>query len=203
MANEPTIPLVGNLTADPELRYTQSGTAVCNFTVAQTPRQYDKNSNQYVDGNPLFMSCHVWKKAAENASQSLAKGMRVIVVGRLRQRSWEDKEGNKRTTYEVEVDSVGPDLTWATATVTRNPSNNSYGGQPQAGSGWNNQPTQQSAGGGWNNQPQQQGGQQPQTNYNTGQPQQQPQQQTIPQGDPDPWNSAPQGQQGTDQEPPF
>lgn len=198
MANEPTITLVGNLTADPELRYTQSGTAVCNFTVAQTPRQYDKNANQYVDGNPLFMSCHVWKKAAENAAQSLAKGMRVIVAGRLRQRSWEDKEGNKRTTYEVEVDSVGPDLTWATATVTRNPSNNSYGGQPQAGGGWNNQQPQQSAGGGWNNQPpQRQGGQQPQ------QQPQQPQQQPLPQGDPDPWNSAPQGQQGTDQEPPF
>lgn len=195
MANEPTITLVGNLTADPELRYTQSGTAVCNFTVAQTPRQYDKNSNQYVDGNPLFMSCHVWKKAAENAEQSLAKGMRVIVVGRLRQRSWEDKEGNKRTTYEVEVDSVGPDLTWATTTVTRNPSNNSYGGQPQGG-GWNNQQPQQSAGGGWNNQPpQRQGGQQPQ--------QQQPQQQPLPQGDPDPWNSTPQGQQGTDDTPPF
>lgn len=180
MANEPTITLVGNLTADPELRYTQSGTAVCNFTVAQTPRQYDKNTSQYVDGNPLFMSCHVWKKAAENASQSLAKGMRVIVVGRLRQRSWEDRDGNKRTTYEVEVDSFGPELTWATTTVTRNPSNNSYGGQPQGGGGWNNQP--------------QQGGQQPQTNYNTGQPQQQPQQpqqQPLPQGDPDPWNSAP------------
>lgn len=201
MANEPTIPLVGNLTADPELRYTQSGTAVCNFTVAQTPRQYDKNSNQYVDGNPLFMSCHVWKKAAENASQSLAKGMRVIVVGRLRQRSWDDNEGNKRTTYEVEVDSFGPELTWATTTVTRNPSNNSYGGQPQAGGGWNNQPQQN--GGGWNNQPpQRQGSQQPQTNYNTSQPQQ-PQQQPLPQGDPDPWNSAPQGQQGTDDTPPF
>lgn len=197
MANEPTLTLVGNLTADPELRYTQSGTAVCNFTVAQTPRQYDKNSNQYVDGNPLFMSCHVWKKAAENASQSLAKGMRVIVVGRLRQRSWEDKEGNKRTTYEVEVDSFGPELTWATTTVTRNPSNNSYGGQPQVGGGWNNQPQQN--GGGWNNQPpQRQGGQQPQQQQQPQQPQQ-----PLPQGDPDPWNSAPQGQQGTDDTPPF
>lgn len=201
MANEPNLTLVGNLTADPELRYTQSGTAVCNFTVAQTPRQYDKNTNQYVDGNPLFMSCHVWKKAAENASQSLAKGMRVIVVGRLRQRSWEDKDSNKRTTYEVEVDSVGPDLTWATATVTRNPSNNSYGGQPQGG-GWNNQPQQQPQNsGGWNNQPQPQ--QQPQTNYNTGQQQQQPQQPPLPQGDPDPWNSAPAAQQGNNDTPPY
>lgn len=197
MANEPTLTLVGNLTADPELRYTQSGTAVCNFTVAQTPRQYDKNSNQYVDGNPLFMPCNVWKKAAENASQSLAKGMRVIVVGRLRQRSWEDRDGNKRTTYEVEVDSFGPELTWATTTVTRNPSNNSYGGQPQAGGGWNNpQQGQQPQQGSQGYNPQ--GGNQ--QGYN---PQQGGQQGGMTPNTDDPWNSAPQGQQGTDDTPPF
>lgn len=122
MAGETTLTLVGNLTADPELRFTPNGVAVAKFTVASTPRYFDKTTNTWTDGETLFMSCNVWRQAAENAGESLTKGMRVFVSGRLKSRSYETKEGAKRTVMELEVDTFGPDLTRATASVTKNPS---------------------------------------------------------------------------------
>jgi single-strand DNA-binding protein len=122
MAGETTLTLVGNLTSDPELRYTPSGVAVAKFTVASTPRTLNKATNEWVDGETLFMTCNVWRQAAENAGESLAKGMRVFVEGRLKSRSYETKEGEKRTVLELEVDTFGPDLSRATAKVTKNPS---------------------------------------------------------------------------------
>lgn len=119
MANETPITLIGNLTADPELRYAKSGHAVANFTVASTPRTYDKQRNEWVDGEALFMRCSLWRQPAENAVESLRKGMRVIVTGRLRQRSFEDREGGRRTVVEVDVDEIGPSLHYATAVVQR------------------------------------------------------------------------------------
>src|SRR5882672_9266457 len=119
MAGETVITVVGNLTDDPELRFTPSGAAVANFTVASTPRTFDKNSNEWKDGDALFMRCSVWRQSAENVAESLTRGMRVIVSGRLRQRSYETKEGEKRTVYEVEVDDVGPSLRNASAKVNR------------------------------------------------------------------------------------
>ncbi|MGH7743956.1 MAG: single-stranded DNA-binding protein [Candidatus Dormibacteria bacterium] len=119
MANETTITVVGNLTSDPELRFTPSGAAVTNFTVASTPRTFDKNSNEWKDGEALFMRCNVWRQPAENVSESLTRGARVIVQGRLRQRSFETKEGEKRTVVELEVDEVGPSLRYVTATVNK------------------------------------------------------------------------------------
>lgn len=119
MANEPVITVVGNLTADPELRFTQSGTAVANFTVANTPRSFDRASGGWKDGQTLFMRCNVWQDAAENVAECLRKGMRVIVSGRLKQRTYETREGEKRSTMELEVDAVGPDLRWQVATVAK------------------------------------------------------------------------------------
>lgn len=119
MANETTITLIGNLTADPELRFTPSGAAVANFTVASTPRTFDRQSGEWKDGDALFLNCSVWRQAAENVAESLTKGMRVIVTGNLKQRSYETREGEKRTVFEVEVDEVGPALRYATAKVTR------------------------------------------------------------------------------------
>lgn len=119
MAGETVVTVIGNLTADPELRFTQSGAAVANFTVASTPRTFDKQSNQWKDGDALFMRCNVWRQMAENVAESLTRGTRVIVQGRLRQRSFETQEGQKRTVIELEVDSVGPDLRYATAKVNR------------------------------------------------------------------------------------
>ena len=113
------ITVVGNIVADPELRFTPSGAAVCNFRIASTPRTFNKNTNQWEDGEGLFLTCNVWRQPAENVAESLQKGMRVIVNGRLRQRSYETREGEKRTVYEVEVDEVGPSLKYATAKVTR------------------------------------------------------------------------------------
>ncbi|WP_017972412.1 single-stranded DNA-binding protein [Actinopolyspora halophila] len=113
--------VVGNLTADPELRFTASGAAVANFTVASTPRYYDRQSGEWTDGEALFLRCNIWRQAAENVAETLAKGMRVVVQGRLRQRSFETKEGGKRTVVEMEVDEVGPSLRYATADgVTKN-----------------------------------------------------------------------------------
>ena len=120
MAGETIITLVGNLTADPELRFTPSGAPVANFTVASTPRTFDRASNEWKDGDALFLNCAVWRQAAENVAESLTKGMRVIVQGRLRQRSYETREGEKRTVVELEVDEVGPALKYASAKVTRN-----------------------------------------------------------------------------------
>jgi single-strand DNA-binding protein len=119
MAGETVITLVGNLVDDPELRFTPSGAAVAKFRIASTPRTFDKQSNEWKDGESLFLTCNVWRQPAENCAESLQRGMRVIVQGRLRQRSYETKEGEKRTVFEVEVDEVGPSLRSATAKVTK------------------------------------------------------------------------------------
>lgn len=119
MSNETIITVVGNLTADPELRYTQSGVAVANFTIASTPRTFDRASNEWKDGDALFLRASVWREFAENVASSLTKGTRVIAQGRLVQRSYETKEGEKRTTVELQVDEIGPSLRYATATVAR------------------------------------------------------------------------------------
>lgn len=122
------ITVVGNLVADPELRYTPSGAAVANFRVASTPRRFDSQSNQWVDGEALFLTCNIWRQAAENVANSLTKGDRVIVTGRLRQRSYDTREGEKRTVFEVEVDEVGPSLRYATSQVSRTPRQGGQGG---------------------------------------------------------------------------
>jgi single-strand DNA-binding protein len=128
MAGETPITLVGNLTADPELRFTPSGAAVANFTVASTPRTFDRQSNEWRDGDAMFLNCAVWRQAAENVAESLQKGMRVIVQGRLKSRSYETREGEKRTVFEVDVDEIGPALRYATAKVTRTSSGGGQGG---------------------------------------------------------------------------
>ena len=174
MAGETPITLIGNLTADPELRFTPSGAAVANFTVASTPRTFDRNTNEWRDGDAMFLNCAVWRQAAENVAESLQKGMRVIVHGRLKSRSYETREGEKRTVFEVDVDEIGPALKYATAKVNRNASGSggqgggrSYGGSQggpggggggnQSGGGHGDDPwaTGGSAAG---NRPQQQGG---------------------------------------------
>src|SRR4051812_7111582 len=119
MAGETIITVVGNLTDDPELRFTPSGAAVAKFRVASTPRTMDRNSNEWKDGEPLFLSCTVWRQAAENVAESLQRGSRVIVSGRLKQRSYETREGEKRTVIELEVDEIGPSLRYATAKVQK------------------------------------------------------------------------------------
>ena len=127
-SGETVTTVVGNLTADPELRFTNSGTAVANFTVASTPRFYDRQDGEWKDGQALFLRCTLWRQPAENVAESLTKGTRVIVQGRLRQRSFEAKDGSKRTVVELEVDEIGPALRYATATVTKR-----GGGQPRPG----------------------------------------------------------------------
>ena len=119
MAGDTVITVVGNLTSDPELRFTPSGAAVANFTVASTPRTLDKQSGEWKDGEALFLRCNIWRQAAENVAESLTRGARVVVQGRLKQRSFETKEGEKRTVVELEVDEIGPSLRYATAKVTR------------------------------------------------------------------------------------
>jgi single-strand DNA-binding protein len=119
MAGDTIITVVGNLTADPELRFTPSGAAVANFTVASTPRTFDRQTNEWKDGEALFLRCNVWRQAAENVAESLTRGARVVVTGRLKQRSFETKEGEKRTVIELEVDEIGPSLRYATAKVTK------------------------------------------------------------------------------------
>jgi len=119
MAGETVITVVGNLTADPELRFTPSGAAVANFTVASTPRTFDRQSGEWKDGEALFLRCNVWRQPAENVAESLTRGMRVMVSGRLRQRSFETREGEKRTVVELEVDEVGPSLRYATAKINK------------------------------------------------------------------------------------
>ena len=118
-AGDTNLTMIGNLVSDPELRFTPSGAAVAKFTVASTPRYLDKNTNEWKDGDSLFLQCQIWRQAAENVAESLTKGMRVIVSGRLKQRFYETKEGEKRTVFEVEVDEVGPSLRNATAKVTK------------------------------------------------------------------------------------
>ena len=119
MAGDTIITVVGNLTADPELRFTPSGAAVANFTVASTPRIFDRQTNEWKDGDALFMRCSIWREAAENVAESLTRGSRVIVQGRLKQRSYETREGEKRTVVELEVDEIGPSLRYATANVNK------------------------------------------------------------------------------------
>ena len=132
-AGDTVITIVGNLVGDPELRYTPTGQAVATFRIASTPRFMDRTTNEWKDGDSLFLSCNVWRQAAENVAESLQRGMRVIVSGRLRQRSYETKEGEKRTVYEVEVDEVGPSLRNASAKVTK--SQRSSGGFGGGGGG--------------------------------------------------------------------
>lgn len=171
MAGDTVITVVGNLTADPELRFTPSGAAVANFTVASTPRTFDKNSNEWKDGEALFLRCSVWRQAAENVAESLHKGTSVIVQGRLKQRSYETKEGEKRTVYELDVEEIGPSLRWATAKVTKasrsgggnggggfgggNSGGSFGGGQPSGGDDpWASAPASSSASsGGWSDEP--------------------------------------------------
>ncbi|MBN9608398.1 MAG: single-stranded DNA-binding protein [Actinobacteria bacterium 69-20] len=119
MAGETLITVIGNLTADPELRFTSSGVAVANFTVASTPRTFDRASGEWKDGEALFLRCSIWRQAAENVAESLTRGSRVIVTGRLKQRSFETREGEKRTVVELEVDEIGPSLRYATAKVNK------------------------------------------------------------------------------------
>lgn len=119
MAGETVITVVGNLVDDPELRFTPSGAAVANFRIASTPRTFDKQTNEWKDGEALFLSCSIWRQAAENVAESLQRGMRVVVQGRLKSRSYETREGEKRTVFEIEVEEVGPSLKYATAKVTK------------------------------------------------------------------------------------
>jgi single-strand DNA-binding protein len=128
MAGETIITVVGNLTADPELRYTQSGLAVANFTIASTPRTFDRQANDWKDGEALFLRASCWREFAEHVAGSLTKGSRVIATGRLKQRSYDDREGNKRTAIELEVDEIGPSLRYATAQVTRAAGGSTGGG---------------------------------------------------------------------------
>jgi single-strand DNA-binding protein len=133
MAGETIITVVGNLVDDPELRFTPSGAAVANFRIASTPRTFDKQSNEWKDGDALFLSCSVWRQAAENVAESLVKGMRVVVQGRLKSRQYETREGEKRTVFEIEVDEVGPSLKYATAKVTRTTRQGGGGGYSGGG----------------------------------------------------------------------
>ncbi|RRO13655.1 single-stranded DNA-binding protein [Saccharopolyspora rhizosphaerae] len=152
MAGETVITVVGNLTADPELRFTPSGAAVANFTIASTPRTFDRQTGEWKDGEALFLRCNIWRQAAENVAETLTRGMRVIAQGRLRQRSFETKEGEKRTVVELEVDEIGPALRYATAKVNKvsrgggggfgggsapagPPADDPWGSAPPAGSG--------------------------------------------------------------------
>jgi single-strand DNA-binding protein len=128
MANETTLTIIGNMTNDPELRFTPSGAAVANFTVASTPKTFDRNSNEWKDGETLFMRCAAWKEMGENVAESLTKGMRVVVTGRLKSRSYDTKEGEKRTVMDLEVDEIGPSLKYANAKVTRTQRNGNSGG---------------------------------------------------------------------------
>ena len=189
------ITVVGNIVADPELRYTPNGAAVANFRVASTPRRYDQQAGQFVDGEPLFLTCNVWRQPAENVANSLNKGDRVIVTGRLRQRSYEDRNGERRTVFEIEVEEVGPSLRFATADINkafRGGQGGGFGGN--AGGQGNGNGGQGGFGGNAGNQGGQ--GNQGQNNQGFG-------------GhnaamDDDPWNSAPQSGFGDgDDEPPF
>jgi single-strand DNA-binding protein len=141
MAGDTVITVVGNLTDDPELRFTSSGVAVANFTVASTPRMFDKQTNEWKDGDALFLRCSIWRQAAENVAESLQKGARVVVQGRLKQRSYETREGEKRTVYELDVEEVGPSLRYATAKVTKASRSGGGFGGGSGGSGGGNAPS--------------------------------------------------------------
>lgn len=161
MAGETVITVVGNLTSDPELRFTPNGAAVANFTVASTPRMFDRQSNEFKDGETLFLRCSVWREMGENVAESLQRGTRVVVQGRLKSRSFETKEGEKRTVMELDVDEVGPSLRRATAQVTKNERSGggfsgggNFGGQQQGGGAQQGGFGQQQSSG-WGNNPQQ------------------------------------------------
>src|SRR5687767_12900733 len=169
MAGETPITVIGNLTADPELRFTPSGAAVANFTVASTPRTFDRQTNEWKDGEALFLNCSVWRQAAENAAESLVRGMRVIVQGNLKARSYETREGEKRTVFEIDVQEVGPSLKYATAKVQKTSRSGGGGGGGGGGFGGGDDPwssggtqggAQSSPGGGQQSQGGSWGGQQ-------------------------------------------
>ena len=145
MAGDTIITVVGNLTADPELRFTPSGAAVANFTVASTPRTFDRASGEWKDGEALFLRCNIWREAAENVAESLTRGSRVVATGRLKQRSFETREGEKRTVVELEVDEIGPSLRYATAKVNKASRTGAGGGGGGFGGG-SRQPAAQSGG---------------------------------------------------------
>ena len=199
MAGDTVITVVGNLTADPELRFTPSGAAVANFTVASTPRTFDRQSGEWKDGEALFLRCNIWRQAAENVAETLTRGARVIVQGRLKQRSFETREGEKRTVFEIDVEEVGPSLKMATAKVSKTSRSGGQGGgggysggggqqsggddpwaTPGSGGG------QQQGGGSWGGQ---QGG--GQGGYGGGQPSN------------DPWATPGTSPGGSSDEPPF
>jgi single-strand DNA-binding protein len=193
MAGETVITIVGNLTDDPELRFTPSGAAVANFTVASTPRFFDKQTSEWRDGDALFLRCSIWRQAAENVAESLHKGARVVVQGRLRQRSFETREGEKRTVVELEVDEIGPSLRYATAKpnkTSRGGGGGGFGGNQGGGYGApaDNDP--------WASQPAGQGGYggAPSGSQSGAQP-------GAGQGGNDPW--AAQSPGGSSDEPPF
>jgi len=175
MAGETTITVIGNLVDDPELRFTPSGAPVANFRIASTPRTFDRQSNEWKDGDTLFLSCAVWRQAAENVAESLQRGMRVIVQGRLKSRQYETREGEKRTVFEIDVEEVGPSLRSASAKVTKTQRSGGGGGYSGGGGGggysgggglqaapaddpWAS-PAPSQGGGGWGGQSQQGGGQ--------------------------------------------
>ncbi|HMM94899.1 single-stranded DNA-binding protein [Phycicoccus sp.] len=192
MAGDTTITIIGNLTADPELRFTPSGAAVANFTVASTPRQFDRQSNEWKDGETLFMRCSIWRDAAENVAESLHRGTRVIVSGRLKSRSYETKEGEKRTVVELEVDEVGPSLRYASAKVTKAERGGGGGGFGGGGGGFQQNDPWATGGAA----PQQGGGGQQGGSWGGGQPAPQQPQQGGQQGGG--WGQAP-----SYDEPPF
>jgi len=197
MAGETVVTLVGNLVDDPELRFTPSGAAVANFRIASTPRTYDRQTGEWKDGESLFLSCSVWRQAAENVAESLQRGMRVIVQGRLKSRSYDDREGNKRTVFEIDVDEVGPSLRSATAKVTRamrsGPGGEGGGGGGFGGGGGNQ-------GGGFGGGGGQAGGAPQNDPWATPQQQGGGGAQSAPQNDP--WASQ-GGSGGSMEEPPF
>ncbi|WP_372667498.1 single-stranded DNA-binding protein [Amycolatopsis kentuckyensis] len=167
MAGDTVITVIGNLTSDPELRFTPSGAAVANFTVASTPRTLDRQSGEWKDGEALFLRCNIWRQAAENVAESLTRGARVVVQGRLKQRSFETKEGEKRTVVELEVDEIGPSLRYATAKVNKVSRGGGGGGDFGGGGGggnrggggapaddpWGSAPAASSGGGGFSDEP--------------------------------------------------
>ena len=209
MAGETVITVVGNITADPELRFTANGAAVANFTVASTPRTFDRQSNEWKDGETLFLRCSAWREMAENVAETLSRGTRVIAEGRLRSRTFDTKEGERRTVFELDVDEVGPSLRYASASVTKNERSGGFGGggnfggpqQSGGGFGGGAQGGGQQGGYGGGRAPQQGGGQQ------GGQWGANPQQGGRPAQE-DPWASSnPQGGGGwgspANDEPPF
>ncbi|MGX5357359.1 single-stranded DNA-binding protein [Kocuria sp. KH4] len=208
MAGDTVITVIGNLTADPELRFTPSGAAVANFTVASTPRTFDRQSNEWKDGETLFLRCSVWREAAENVAESLQKGMRVIVQGRLKSRSYDTKEGERRTVTELDVDEVGPSLRYASAKVNRNARSGGqgggFGGGGQQGGGFGGGASQ--GGGGFGGDSGFGGGQQGGGfGGGRGGGGRQPAPQAAPQNDP--WSQSSGGNydwgSGQDDEPPF